>query len=104
MKPGETVCADNALEINVGRDTLMLEVANLGDRPIQVGSSVKTMAAATANMAKRVLIKPYCRVAAALRASRARNTVVPKAVLPTAPILRFRAFFAVKRSAKSSRV
>ena len=38
MSPGEIVYADNALEINVGRDTLILEVANLGDRPIQVGS------------------------------------------------------------------
>ena len=42
MKPGETVCADNALEINVGRDTLMLEVAPRGSAD---SSSVKTMAA-----------------------------------------------------------
>ena len=38
MRPGEIVYADNALEINVGCDTLILEVANLGDWTIQVGS------------------------------------------------------------------
>ncbi len=38
MKPGEIALADGAIEINVGRETLRLAVANSGDRPIQVGS------------------------------------------------------------------
>ena len=38
MVPGEFKLGDEPIEANVGRDTLRLEVANLGDRPIQVGS------------------------------------------------------------------
>jgi urease subunit beta len=38
MIPGEIICASGDIEINVGRDRLEVEVANLGDRPIQVGS------------------------------------------------------------------
>lgn len=38
MKPGEIICADAPIEINAGRETLTLAVANHGDRPIQVGS------------------------------------------------------------------
>lgn len=38
MIPGEIVTADGEIELNVGRPTLMLTVANTGDRPIQVGS------------------------------------------------------------------
>jgi urease subunit beta len=36
--PGEIVPAAGEIEINAGRPTLTLEVANSGDRPIQVGS------------------------------------------------------------------
>jgi len=37
--PGELIVADGPpIELNVGRDTVTLEVANTGDRPIQVGS------------------------------------------------------------------
>ena len=37
--PGEVLVADAPpIELNVGRDTVMLEVSNTGDRPIQVGS------------------------------------------------------------------
>jgi urease subunit beta len=36
--PGEILCADGHIEINAGRRTLRLTVANTGDRPIQVGS------------------------------------------------------------------
>jgi urease subunit beta len=36
--PGEVVAADGEIELNAGRPTLTLEVANRGDRPIQVGS------------------------------------------------------------------
>ena len=38
MIPGEIDPADGQLELNVGRATLTLVVANTGDRPIQVGS------------------------------------------------------------------
>ena len=38
MIPGEIDTADGELELNVGRATLSLVVANTGDRPIQVGS------------------------------------------------------------------
>ncbi|MBD1871654.1 urease subunit beta [Cyanobacteria bacterium FACHB-471] len=36
--PGEVLCVPGTLQINAGRDTITLTVANLGDRPIQVGS------------------------------------------------------------------
>jgi urease subunit beta len=38
MIPGEILTAEGEIQINVGRKTLVLEVANSGDRPIQVGS------------------------------------------------------------------
>ena len=38
MIPGEIIPADGDIELNAGRKTLSIEVANLGDRPIQVGS------------------------------------------------------------------
>ena len=38
MIPGEIVPAAGEIELNVGRETLTLSVANIGDRPIQVGS------------------------------------------------------------------
>jgi len=38
MKPGEILPADGEIEINAGRKPVVLEVANTGDRPIQVGS------------------------------------------------------------------
>jgi urease subunit beta len=38
MNPGELIPVAGTLEINQGRDTLELTVANSGDRPIQVGS------------------------------------------------------------------
>jgi len=38
MIPGEMFCEASDIEINAGRDTLKLKVANTGDRPIQVGS------------------------------------------------------------------
>lgn len=38
MYPGEIIYGEEAIEINRGRDTVTVEVANLGDRPIQVGS------------------------------------------------------------------
>ncbi|MFT7245800.1 MAG: urease subunit beta [Candidatus Azotimanducaceae bacterium] len=38
MKPGEYFILEGDIELNVGREALTLEVANTGDRPIQVGS------------------------------------------------------------------
>jgi urease subunit beta len=38
MTPGELLPADSDLELNAGRETIALSVANTGDRPIQVGS------------------------------------------------------------------
>lgn len=38
MIPGEIIPAHGDIETNAGRSTLVLAVANTGDRPIQVGS------------------------------------------------------------------
>jgi len=36
--PGEIKTADAEIELNSGRETVTIEVANSGDRPVQVGS------------------------------------------------------------------
>ncbi len=38
MKPGELLVEDGELELNAGRASKTIIVANTGDRPIQVGS------------------------------------------------------------------
>ncbi|MGF1500773.1 MAG: urease subunit beta [Paracoccaceae bacterium] len=38
MIPGEIMTADGEIELNAGRETVTLLVANTGDRPVQVGS------------------------------------------------------------------
>ena len=38
MIPGEIIPAPGEIELNAGRDAVEMEVANTGDRPIQVGS------------------------------------------------------------------
>ena len=38
MIPGEFFAQDGEIELNAGRSTIRLTVANTGDRPIQVGS------------------------------------------------------------------
>ena len=38
MIPGELFIKDGEIELNAGRKTVTLSVANTGDRPIQVGS------------------------------------------------------------------
>ena len=38
MIPGEIITPSGEIELNAGRETVELEVANSGDRPIQVGS------------------------------------------------------------------
>ena len=38
MKPGEILTPEGDIELNAGAPTVTLEVANTGDRPVQVGS------------------------------------------------------------------
>jgi urease subunit beta len=38
MIPGEMLIEPGDIELNVGRNTIIVKVANSGDRPIQVGS------------------------------------------------------------------
>ncbi|MBL1177393.1 urease subunit beta [Pantanalinema sp. GBBB05] len=38
MIPGELLVEDGEIELNAGRSTVTITVANTGDRPIQVGS------------------------------------------------------------------
>jgi urease subunit beta len=38
MIPGEILAQEGEIELNAGRSTITLSVANTGDRPIQVGS------------------------------------------------------------------
>ena len=38
MIPGEVITPDRDIELNVGRETLKMSVANAVDRPIQIGS------------------------------------------------------------------
>ena len=38
MIPGELLVDDGEIQINVGRKTIKVRVANTGDRPVQVGS------------------------------------------------------------------
>ena len=38
MIPGEIITAEGEIELNAGAATVTLDVANTGDRPIQVGS------------------------------------------------------------------
>ena len=38
MIPGEIITQPGTIELNADRDTIEVEVANTGDRPIQIGS------------------------------------------------------------------
>ena len=38
MIPGEVICPQGTIELNAGLEVTELEVANTGDRPVQVGS------------------------------------------------------------------
>ncbi|HEX8323110.1 MAG TPA: urease subunit beta [Tepidisphaeraceae bacterium] len=38
MAAGEVICLPGEIELNAGRPTVSLDVVNLGDRPVQVGS------------------------------------------------------------------
>ena len=55
MIPGEVITQDGDIELNAGAVTVTIEVANTGDRPIQVGSHYhffETNAALTFDRAK----------------------------------------------------
>ena len=38
MNVGEVICAPGSVVLNEGRATVEVDVANVGDRPVQVGS------------------------------------------------------------------
>lgn len=38
MIPGEMITEPGDIELNAGRETISVEVANTGDRPVQIGS------------------------------------------------------------------
>ena len=38
MIPGEIIAAPGEIELNAGREAVVLTVSNTGDRPVQVGS------------------------------------------------------------------
>ncbi len=38
MKPGEIIAGEGEITLNAGREQITVEVANTGDRPIQIGS------------------------------------------------------------------
>ena len=38
MKPGELIVAEGEITLNAGAEVVVIEVANTGDRPVQVGS------------------------------------------------------------------
>ncbi len=38
MKPGEVMAAEGDITLNAGAEVTVIEVANTGDRPVQVGS------------------------------------------------------------------
>jgi len=38
MIPGEIIAVEDDITLNQGRDTITIDVANSGDRPVQVGS------------------------------------------------------------------
>ncbi len=38
MKPGEIITPEGDIELNQGKETLTILVANTGDRPVQIGS------------------------------------------------------------------
>lgn len=57
MIPGELLPAEGDVELNAGRATVMLAVANTGDRPIQVGSHFHFFEVNTALQFDRALAK-----------------------------------------------
>ena len=59
MIPGEVITPDTDIEMNVGRTFLKMNVANTGDRPIQVGSHFHFAEANDALLFDRALARGY---------------------------------------------
>ena len=59
MIPGELFIKDGEIELNAGRKTVTLTVANTGDRPIQVGSHYHFYETNTALAFDRELARGY---------------------------------------------
>lgn len=59
MIPGEVITPDRDIELNVGRETLKITVANAGDRPIQIGSHFHFYEANDALQFERECAKGY---------------------------------------------
>ena len=59
MIPGEVITPDRDIELNVGRETLKITVANAGDRPIQIGSHFHFYEANDALQFERARAKGY---------------------------------------------
>jgi urease subunit beta len=59
MIPGEVITPDTDIEMNVGREKFKLSVANLGDRPIQIGSHFHFFEANDALQFQREQAKGY---------------------------------------------
>ena len=59
MIPGEVITPETDIEMNVGRTFLKMNVANTGDRPIQVGSHFHFAEANEALLFDRELARGY---------------------------------------------
>lgn len=59
MIPGEVITINGEIELNVGREMMKIRVANLGDRPIQVGSHFHFYEANDALQFDREITKGY---------------------------------------------
>ncbi|MBP5992540.1 MAG: urease subunit beta [Acinetobacter sp.] len=59
MIPGEVITPETDIEMNVGRTFLKMNVANTGDRPIQVGSHFHFAEANDALLFDRELARGY---------------------------------------------
>jgi len=59
MIPGEIIVGDGPLELNAGREVLVLPVVNAGDRPVQVGSHFHFAEANAALEFDRVAARGY---------------------------------------------
>ena len=59
MSPGEVITPETDIEMNVGRTFLKMNVANTGDRPIQVGSHFHFAEANDALLFDRELARGY---------------------------------------------
>ena len=59
MIPGEVITPDRDIELNAGRETLKITVANAGDRPIQIGSHFHCYEANDALQFERERAKGY---------------------------------------------